>query len=102
MAVETDTERAIFFATDDFGTTATLSISGTETQVTGIFEEDFEAIDAGGMVAFAATSPSFHGRTSDLSAASEGDTLTISGVVYVIRVVMDDGTGLTMLQLEKQ
>lgn len=102
MAVETDDERAIFFSANDFGTTATLSVSGVESQVTGIFEDDYQAIDAGGLVPFASSSPTFHGRTSDLSAAVEGSTLTISGTNYVIRVVMDDGTGLTMLQLEEQ
>ena len=102
MAVETDDDRAIFFALDDFGTEATLTIDGDATQVNGIFEDDYEEIEAGGGVSFAATSPTFHGRSSDLSAAGEGDTLTISGQNYVIRVVMQDGTGLTMLQLEKQ
>lgn len=100
MAVETDSERAIFFGLDDFGTQATLNIGGTQTQVNGIFENDFDEIDAGGAVPFAATTPTFHGRAVDLADAGEGDTLTIDGSAYVIRVVMDDGTGLAMLRLE--
>jgi hypothetical protein len=103
MAVETDTERAIFFGIDDFGTAATYTPSGgSGVTINGIFEKDFEAIDVGGSVAFAATSPTFHCRTSDVSTAAEGDTLAIGSDNYIIRVVMDDGTGLTMLQLEAQ
>lgn len=100
MAVETDDERAIFFALNDFGTQATLNIDGTETQINGIFENDFEEVEAGGSVSFSASSPTFHGRSVDLADAGEGDTLTINGSGYVIRVVMDDGTGLAMLKLE--
>ena len=103
MAVETDTERAIFFGTDDFGTAATYTPDGGDAvTINGIFEDDYEAIEAGGGVAFGITSPTFHARTSDVSSASEGDSLVVSGVTYTIRVVMKDGTGLTMLQLEEQ
>lgn len=100
MPVETDADRAIFFAVDDFGAQATLSIDGSETQINGIFENDFEEVETGGMVSFAASSPTFHGRSVDLADAGEGDTLTINGSGYVIRVVMNDGTGMTMLKLE--
>lgn len=103
MAVETDTERAIFFGVDDFGTAATYTPSGgSAVTVNGIFEDDYEAIEAGGGVAFGITSPTFHVKTSDVADASEGDSLAVGGVSYIIRVVMQDGTGLTMLQLEEQ
>lgn len=102
MAVETDIERAVFFDADDFGTAATFTpVGGQGVTVRGIFDNGHEEVDAGGGVPFSVTSPQFHARTVDVSTASEGDTLEIDGVVYVIRVVMPDGTGLTMLQLEK-
>jgi hypothetical protein len=103
MAVETDTERAIFFGIDDFGTAATYTPDGgAAVTINGIYEDDYEAVEAGGGVAFGITSPTFHVRTSDVANAAEGDTLVVSGVSYIIRVVMQDGTGLTMLQLEEQ
>jgi hypothetical protein len=34
--------------------------------------------------------------------AEDADSLTLSGTVYLIRVVQPDGTGMTELILEKQ
>jgi len=102
MPVETDIERAIFFEADDFGITATLTIDGQESQVTGIFDDDYEDVDVGGAVPFAASAPTFHARTADMVGVEEGDTLAIDDDVYTVRVVMNDGTGLTMLRLERQ
>jgi len=45
--------------------------------------------------------PRFLCRTSDVSSATEGDAITILGVAYTIRIVQDDGTGMTTLVLEK-
>jgi hypothetical protein len=44
--------------------------------------------------------PRFHCRTADVSTAAEGDAIVIGGVSYTIRIVQDDGTGMTMLVLE--
>lgn len=103
MAVETDIERAVFFDADDFGVSATYTPDGgVATTITGIFDDAYEAIEVGGFVPVASTAPAFHCKTSDVSAAAEGDALTVSGTDYIVRVVMNDGTGVTMLQLEKQ
>ena len=97
MAVETADERAIFFNVDDFGVAATYN-GGT---VNGIFDNEFFEADAGGMVAVAIQQPRFLCRTSDVSAAAEGDGIVINSVSYVIRVVQPDGTGMTTLVLEE-
>lgn len=103
MPVETDVERAIFFQTDGFGSTATYTPAGGDAvTINGIFEKDYEEIDAGGTIGFAATSPTFQCNTTDVSSAAEGDTLVVGSDSYIIRVVMEDGTGITMLQLEAQ
>ena len=103
MPAESSTERAVFFEADGFGVSATYTpAGGSASTINGIFDDAFEPIDAGGFVAVASSSPVFHCQTSDVSAAAEGDALTVSGTNYTIRVVMDDGTGMTMLQLEKQ
>lgn len=100
MAVETADDRALLLA--DFGETATFTPSGgAGVSVTGILDNDYEAVDAGGSVSFAVTRPRFVCRSSDIPAAADGDTLTIGGVAYTIRVVMPDGTGMTELMLEK-
>jgi hypothetical protein len=102
MAVESATDRAIFVGVDDFGTAATYTPSGgASSTVNGIFDNDFIEVDAGGGVGVALQQPRFHCRTADVSSASEGDALVVSGVNYTIRIVQDDGTGMTMMVLEK-
>lgn len=102
MAVESATDRAIFVGVDDFGVAATYTPSGgASSTVNGIFDNDFIEVDAGGGVGVALQQPRFHCRTADVSSASEGDALVVSGVNYTIRIVQDDGTGMTMLILEK-
>ena len=98
MAVETADDRAIFIGVDDFGVAATYS-GGT---INGIFDNDFVEVDAGGGVGFALQQPRFGCRTADVSTAAEGDTITINAVDYTMRIVQDDGTGMTTLVLEKQ
>ena len=103
MSVETDIERAVFFDSDDFAVSATYTPSGgTATSISGIFDDTFETVETGGFIPVASSSPMFQVKTSDVSSAAEGDALTVNSTSYVIRVVMDDGTGVTMLQLEKQ
>jgi len=98
MAVETDIERAIFVEIDDFAVAATYNGS----TVNGIFDKEYLELDSGGSVAFAINQPRFVCRTSDIAGAADGDAITISGTSYVIRVVQDDGTGMTTLVLEEQ
>lgn len=98
MAVETDTERAIFVEVDDFAVAATFG-GGT---VNGILDTEHLELDAGGTVGFAINEPRFLCRTSDVSSAAEGDAIIINATNYVIKVVQDDGTGMTTLVLEEQ
>lgn len=103
MAVETDIERAIFVSADDFGVTATYTPTGGEAvSISGIFDNDYQEVDAGGGVGFAVRQPRFHTPTANVASAAEGDSLVVNGTTYVIRVVMDDGTGMTMLAIEEQ
>lgn len=101
MAVETATELEVFFSADDFGVTATYTpLGGSASNVKGIFDNEFfEA--AVGEVGVAIQQPRFVCRSSDISAAVEGDALTVNSVAYTIRVVQPDGTGVTTLVLEE-
>ena len=102
MAVETDTERAIFFSTNDFGDAASYTPQGgSAITINGIFDDETLEVEAGGEVAVAMEQPEFTCRTSDVSSAAEGDTININSQNYTIRVVRNDGTGVTVLVLEE-
>lgn len=96
MAVENAADRAIFLAVDDFGTAASYG-GGT---VNGIFDNDFIEVETGAGVGVALQQPRFQCRTADVPTAAEGDSITINSIAYTIRIVQDDGTGMTVLVLE--
>ena len=103
MAVETATELAIFFETDDFAVDATYTpVGGASSTVKGIFDSEYLEMESGGSVAFAINQTRFVCATSDVSTAAEGDAIVISATDYKIVVVQDDGTGTTTLVLEEQ
>ena len=102
MAVETASERAIFFEADDFAVTASYTPQGgSATNINGIFDNEFFEADAGGTIGIAIQRPRFVCQTSDVSSAREGDAITINSVAHTIRIVQDDGTGVTTLVLEQ-
>ena len=100
MPVETADDRLIMLA--DFGVAASFTPAGggAPSAITVIFDNAYEAVDAGGGSTFAVTQPHVTARTADVSGATEGATLAIDGVTYTIRVVMPDGTGITEMMLE--
>lgn len=101
MPVESAADRLAMLT--DFGQSVTYTRQGGQAvTITGIFDNDYAEVDAGGMVGFAMQQPRLVVRTSDVSSATEGDTFVISGVTYLSRVVQDDGTGITFIVLEKQ
>lgn len=102
MAVETATELAVFFDADDFGVAATYTPSGgSPATINGIFDNEFFEVEAGGEIAVAMEQPRFTCRTSDVSTAAEGDSISINSIAYTVRVVQSDGTGVTVLVLEE-
>ena len=102
MAVESLDDLAVFLSVDDFGVAATYTpTGGSATTVNGIFDNDIIEVDAGGNIPMAVRQPRFLCRTSDVSNAVEGDALVVSATNYTIRVVDHDGTGMTVLALEK-
>ena len=99
--VETAADRLAMLI--DFGVDITYTRQGgSAATIKGIFDNDYNEVDAGGMVGFAIQQPRLVCRTSDLSLASEGDTFVISGTTYLSRVIQDDGTGMTNVVLERQ
>lgn len=101
MAVETADDRLIMLA--DFGEAVLYTpVGGTQVSITAIFDNGYEAVDAGGGVSFALQQPRLTCRTLDVSSAAEGDAVSVGGVSYKVSIVMADGTGITELMLEKQ
>lgn len=101
MSVETAADRALLI--NDFGVDAIFDpASSSHRTVKGVFDNEYEAVNAGGSMDFAITRPRFYCRSADVAEVSEGDDLEIEGVAYKIRVIMPDGTGMTEMMLEKQ
>lgn len=101
MPVETDAMRSWFLT--DFGQAVTYTVQGgSPITITGVFDNDFNVVDAGGDLGFATQMPRLVVRTSDVINATEGDTFVTNGITYLSRVIQDDGTGMTIIQLERQ
>lgn len=94
--IDLNDDLTAMFSTDDFGQTFTHS-SGS---FVGIFDEPMEDIDAGGGVPFLLTQPRITAKTIDLTGVTVGTTLTSGGNSYKVRVVLPDGTGVTVLAVE--
>lgn len=98
MPVETADDRAVFLNTYEFGVTATFTgLSGAPT-IDGIFDDPSALANANVM----STDPFFRCRTADIpSGAGDGTRLQVNATDYTIRNLEPDGTGMTVLQLEK-
>lgn len=105
MAVESAADRLVFLDVDEFGIEATYTpvSGGGSTTIRGIFDNEY--MTAEGDPAGAATRmPRFLCREADLTSnGKEGDTLVVDGVTYKVKSEPhSDGTGMTILWLEKQ
>ena len=100
MAIETDTERAIYFDTDEFGTSATFTdvSAGTSSTVKGIFDKESveQSVGEAGIIEEV---PVFTCQSSDVSDATFNDTFVIDTVTYYIKEIFPDGTGVTRFTL---
>ena len=85
----TTVERGFFI---DFGTAATIGAA----TVTGIF--DVPTAEAFGMLG---TDPTFTCAAADVSGIAAGQAVTINAVSYTVTAVKPDGTGVTVLTLDK-
>lgn len=96
-----DEDLDIFFATADFAKTATYTPAvGDAKPIPVVFDAPFSLTSVQG-IEYQSDKPAATCKTSDVSSAGEGDTLTIDGTVYKIAEVQPDGTGLSRLILSK-
>lgn len=105
MGIETDADRAVFVDADEHGVEVTYTTQAMAVSVfNAIFENAYEAVEAGEFAALGSRAPQITVPTSYLPAGGdEGDTLVIAGVTYVrTGAPEDDGTGMTLLRLNRQ
>lgn len=79
----------------DFGTSVTLPSAAV---ITAIFDADYVAV---GDMAVESSGPVLTCRTADVSGLSLGQSVTIDAQAYTVRSIQPDGTGVTVLRLEK-
>lgn len=92
----------VLISLSDFGQKVTHTKNGVNTVITAIFDNEYDAVDVGGGVPFAMSQPRLTFRTADLPNLENGDQVTIGGVDYHVVIIMPDGTGVTLVDLEKQ
>jgi len=73
-----------------------------DTVINIIFDNETVPVDAGGFATVHQEQPRVTCRTSDVPDISETDVMVISGISYMIRAWVHDGTGVTEVRLEKE
>jgi len=104
VAVETDSDRTIFFDTGDFAIVATYAkASGGGAEITGIFLNPSINLSTFEEAAGIDRQPSFLCRESDVPSGAKGgdvgDTLTISATTYRVLNLRPDGTGMIQIDM---
>ena len=101
MAVESTTARAIFFDTDEFADSITITIGGSASTIKGIFDNEMTTIDVGDNAGLTANQPKVTVKTSDITNADFGDPVVINSTNYTVNNVLKDGTGITEIFLSE-
>ena len=101
MAIESSTERSIFFDTDEFADSVTITIGGSASTIKGIFDNEMTTIDVGDNAGLTANQPKVTVKTSDITNADFGDPVVINSTNYTVNNVLKDGTGITELFLSE-
>jgi len=104
MAINLNDDILLLLDLDDFAVSATYDnfLAGASVSIKGIFDNETVPVEAGGLTTVHEQQPRFTCRTSDVSAIAEDQTMVISAVTYKVRAWIHDGTGVTVVQLEKQ
>lgn len=97
MAIPFANDLSNIFDVDEFATAVTYS-GGT---INGVFDNETVPVDTGGYVAVHEEQPRLTCRTADVSSISYNQTMVINAVTYYVRAWIHDGTGVTVVQLEK-
>lgn len=102
MPVESSADILDFFELDDFADAATYTpVGGGASTVLGIFDNPQASRNATDLMDITIPAPQFVCRTVDVPNAADGDLIVIRTVSYNVRVVLNDGTGVSTLILER-
>lgn len=102
MAIESASDLLAFFTLDDFAVQAVYTAAGKRSlTISGLFDNPAASQSVSDMVDVVIPQPRFTCRTVDVPTISEGDKLKVSGIGYTIRVVTNDGEGVTTMMLER-
>lgn len=103
MALPLNDDLAAILNIEEFAVTATYVSGNYEAQstISGIFDNETIPVETGGFMQVHQEQPRFTCRTIDLGTLSEDSQLTVNNVEYAIKAWVHDGTGMTVLQLEK-
>lgn len=100
MAVEDADIRAIYFNTDEFGVSATVTpSSGVASTINVIFDKPDETLGLG-EAGITSHRPSITCRTADISSLAHGDSVTVNSTNYTVAEILRDGTGIAQIFLE--
>jgi len=98
MAIAFQDDLSYMLDVDDFATAVTYD-GGT---INGIFDNETVPVDAGGFVPVHEEQPRLTCRTSDIPSIAQDQVMVIGGVSYDVKAWIHDGTGVTVVQLERQ
>jgi hypothetical protein len=102
VPVESPADILDFFELDDFADAATYTpAGGGSSTINGIFDAPQASRNATDLMDITIPAPQFVCRTVDAPNAADGDGIVIRTVAYKVRVVLNDGTGVSTLLLEK-
>ena len=101
MAIEETTERLIFFDSNEFADSITITIGGSASTIKGIFDNEMTTIDVGDNAGITANQPKITVKTSDVANADFGDPVVINSTNYTVNNVLKDGTGITEIFLSE-
>ena len=104
MVVATSDDISYMLSVNDFGLEVGYqeAAAGNFTVLRSIFDNETVPMDAGGTAQVHQEQPRFTCRTTDISSIASGQTLVVNSTTYKVVAWIDDGTGVTTIQLEKQ
>jgi len=103
MAIPFASDLTAIMNTDEFAVSATYVRAGGlgSSTITGIFDNMTIPVDSGGFVQVHEEQPRFTCTTSSVPNIVESDQIVLSGTNYTVRAWVHDGTGVTIIQLER-
>ena len=97
MALPLANDLANILNVDEFATAVTYN----GCSINGVFDNETVPVETGGYVSVHEEQPRLTCRTTDLPSIAYNQAMIINAVTYYVRAWIHDGTGVTVLQLEK-